>query len=47
MESLLLSKTVSILPSQWMICLAAISAAESVGLSTVQTVADGAAVMAP
>lgn len=46
-ESLLLSKTVNILSSPWMICLAAILAAESVGLSTVQTVADGAAVMAP
>lgn len=45
-ESLLLSKTVSILPSPWMICLAAILAAESVGLSTVPIVVDGAAVMA-
>lgn len=45
--SLLLSKTGITLLSLWTICLAAISAAESVGISTVQMAADGAAVTAP
>lgn len=44
---LLLSKTGISLLSPWMICPAVILAAESVGLSTVPTVVDGAAVMAP
>nr|DAZ60644.1 MAG TPA: hypothetical protein [Caudoviricetes sp.] len=41
------SKTGITLLSLWTICLAAISAAESVGTSTVQMAAGGAAVTAP